>query len=105
MTAHKTRRIGTLGLLAFAGTLALAPMALAQMKGNFAVADANHDGRVTFPEFDAYAMQMLANANGPLAQRFKAMTPQQQQSILQKRFAKRDQGNKGYLDQNDWNAP
>jgi Ca2+-binding EF-hand superfamily protein len=104
MTANKTRRFGTLGLLALAAMLAFAPMARAQMKGSFTTADANHDGQVTLPEFEAYATQMLANANGFRAQRFKAMTPQQQQAILQKRFAKMDQGNKGYLNQSDWPA-
>jgi MipA family protein len=89
--------------------LALAMMSLAtaaaaaQSIGNFDDADTNHDGRVTFQEFAAYATKRLTSATGPKAQKFKQLSPAEQTSILQQRFARLDQGHKGYLDRSDWN--
>jgi len=71
------------------------------MKGNFDDADANHDGRVTFQEYEAYTANRLMAANGPRVQSFKQLSPQEQAARLQQRFEKRDNGHKGYLDRND----
>jgi hypothetical protein len=72
------------------------------MRGNFDDADANHDGRITRPEYDAYATQRLAASNGRMGERFKQLSPQEQAARLQHRFEKMDKGNKGYLDRSDW---
>jgi Ca2+-binding EF-hand superfamily protein len=88
--------------LAVAVALFAAPGAEAQMKGKFDDADANHDGRVTFQEYQAYVTSRLAAANGPRAQKFKALSPQDQAARLQQRFETLDSGHKGYLDRDDW---
>ena len=85
--------------------LAAPSVASAQLRGAFAAADANHDGHVTLPEFETYASSRLMAANGPVAQRLKQLSPQQQDARLQQRFAKLDHGNKGYLVPTDWGGP
>ncbi len=97
---------GSLGLasLALVMTVAGAPQAQARNLGSFDAADANHDGRVTLQEFEAYETGRLMAANGPLAQRFKALSPEQQSARIEQRFQTLDSGDKGYLDQADWNG-
>lgn len=91
--------------LAIIAALMAAPSAYAKNLGDFNIADAKHDGHVTLQEFSTYETQRLQASNGLMAQRFKQMTPQEQEARLQARFKKLDSGNKGYLDQNDWNGP
>jgi Ca2+-binding EF-hand superfamily protein len=91
--------------IALVAVFAGAAWAQAQMRrGNFADADANHDGHVTLQEFEAYAAARLMAANGPVAQRFKELSPQDQTARLQQRFEKLDRGGKGYLDRSDWDG-
>lgn len=87
--------------IALIATLGLAPLAYA-MKGSFAAADANHDGKVTLTEFEAYATRMLMVSSGFAASRFQKMSPAQQAAVLQERFEKADSGHKGYLTPEDW---
>ena len=97
------RRLSTAGLaamLAFGGVVD----AQAQIRGNFNDADANHDGHVTLQEFEVYATSRLMAANGPMARRFKQLSPADQAARLQVRFDRLDRGHKGFLDQNDWNG-
>jgi hypothetical protein len=55
------------GAIALVAVFAGATCAQAQMmRGNFDDADANHDGRVTLQEFEAYATGRLMAANGPM---------------------------------------
>ena len=98
--AIKTMRLcmAMIGMLGLIG----AGAAYAQMKGNFDDADANHDGRITLQEFEAFASNRLMAGNGPRAQRFKELAPQDQDARLQARFQKLDRGGKGYLDRSDW---
>jgi Ca2+-binding EF-hand superfamily protein len=101
MTRLANMRMTSLAVLvALVGT----PAAAAQLKGNFDAADANHDGRVTLQEYEAYATSRLMAANGRMAQRFKQLSPQEQAARLQQRFAKMDSAHKGYLDRNDWSG-
>lgn len=102
MAQQSASRRVELALLALVATILCVNTANAQMKGNFDAADANHDGRVTLQEFESYATQQLMSANGFRAQRFREMSPQQQQAVLQKRFTSMDHGSKGYLDRGDW---
>lgn len=97
---------GTLAKTALAAVLLVAgrPVAQAQIRGNFADADMNHDGHITLPEFDAYVANRLMSANGPLARRFRQLSPNQQAARLQQRFQKLDRAHKGYLDENDWSS-
>jgi hypothetical protein len=75
---------------------------LAAMKGNFADADTNHDGRVTLHEFEAYAMQRLMSGQGMMAARFQQMSQDERAARLQSRFESADSGHKGYLTVEDW---
>jgi Ca2+-binding EF-hand superfamily protein len=100
MTRFANIRMASAVMVALAGT----PAAAAQLKGNFDVADANHDGRVTLQEYEAYATSRLMAANGRMAQKFRQLSPQEQAARLQQRFAKMDSAHKGYLDRNDWSG-
>ena len=93
------RRAATITLLVF---VIAACGALAQARVDFDQVDANHDGRITFQEFQAYATPRLMTAQGPRAERFQALSSQQQTAVLRERFNRLDQGHKGHLDRNDW---
>ena len=75
-----------------------------RIRGDFDAADANHDGRVTLQEYEAYAKSRLAAADGTLAQRFKQLSAEDQEARLRLRFEKMDHVGKGYLDRKDWNG-
>jgi Ca2+-binding EF-hand superfamily protein len=89
---------------AVAVTLLSASIAEAQVKGNFDDADTNHDGRVTLQEYQTYTTNRLMQANGPRAQKFKELSPEEQAARLQQRFNTLDKGHKGYLDRADWSG-
>ena len=91
-------------LILLLGILVLSTTAHAQMKGKFDDADANHDGHITLSEFDAYVEKRMESANGPRAQMFKQMTPDEQATRLKQRFDNLDTGHKGYLDKADWSG-
>lgn len=76
--------------------------AQARMLGNFDEADANHDGKVSPQEYQAYASRQMASRNGRLAQRFKALGPQEQQARLKQRFDAADADHNGMLDRKEW---
>ena len=99
-----TPRSPRLAVLALVVAFAAAPAAHARMLGDFDSADANQDGRVTLQEYEAYVTSRLTTANGPRAQKFKRLSPQEQAVRLQRRFEAMDKGHKGYLDRNDWNG-
>jgi len=103
MDRSNDRPVGSTALIAVVGLLA-ACATHAQMKGNFDDADANHDGKVTLQEYKDYVTNRLSAANGPLALRFKQLSPEDQAQRLQKRFNKMDHGHKGYLDRDDWSG-
>lgn len=102
MLKSYTRHI-LISIAAFAA-FSTASSADAQMRGNFAEADADHDGKVTLQEFQAYATQQLQAHDGPMAHRFKQLSADQQAAILQKRFEKADSSQKGFLTQQDWSG-
>lgn len=103
MSCYPGRLSRRLAIGAAAMAVLSAPRAHARTLGNFDAADANHDGRVTLQEFEAYAAQRLATRSGPIAARFRRFSPDQQTLRLQRRFERMDHGNKGYLDRDDWN--
>lgn len=94
---HRRRLAAAAALLALVATTSVRAMA-----GGFAAADADHDGKVTLPEFQAYATRMLAAGTGPVARRFQQLSPGQQAKRLQQRFDKVDSNHKGYLTPEDW---
>src|ERR1700748_952612 len=92
-------------LFLFIAGLAVAGIAIpaqAQMRGNFADADTNHDGKVSFQEYHAYASQQLRSRSGRMAQRFKSLSPQEQQTRLKQRFDAADSDHNGFLDRKEW---
>lgn len=78
--------------------------AQARMLGNFDEADVNHDGKVSLQEYQAYATQQMASRSGRLAQRFKALSPQDQQARLKQRFDAADSDRNGVLDRKEWSG-
>jgi Ca2+-binding EF-hand superfamily protein len=90
--------------LAFAAAIASLPLAHAEAASRFDKADANHDGRVTLQEFEAFAGNRLMAGTGKAAQKFKQLGPDQQASVLQRRFQKLDKARKGYLTREDFDA-
>jgi Ca2+-binding EF-hand superfamily protein len=94
----------SMAALVLAAALAGTPLAQARVQGNFDDADTNHDGRVTLQEYETYVTNRLMSVDGPRAQRFKQLSPQEQAARLQQRFERLDTGHKGYLDRNDWNG-
>ena len=102
--------VGRLAVLAVAlvAVATLGPAAHAQSKRSgaaaFSRADVNHDGRMTFREFEAFTANRLMRGSGKAAQKFRQLSPQQQQTRLQRRFERLDEGYKGYLTPGDWAA-
>ncbi len=96
------RSCQTTTVLVALAVLAGAPVACAQMRGNFDAVDTNHDGHVSLQEFDTYVTNRLMAAHGVRAERFKQLSQQEQMARLQQRFAQLDRAHKGYLDRNDW---
>jgi Ca2+-binding EF-hand superfamily protein len=72
------------------------------MLGSFQAADANHDGKVSLQEYQAYASQQLMSRNGRMAQRFKALSPQEQQARLKQRFDGAVADHNGFIDRKEW---
>jgi Ca2+-binding EF-hand superfamily protein len=103
-TAPGLRTAALVAVLGLLGACSAYAQMQGPMRGNFDDADANHDGRVTLAEFKDYLTKRLTAGNGPVAQRFKQLSPQEQADRLQKRFNKLDHGQKGYLDRNDWSG-
>jgi Ca2+-binding EF-hand superfamily protein len=99
------RSVAHLAALALLTILLGASTAHARMRGNFDEADANHDGRVTLQEFEAYVTRRLANVNGPRAQRFRQLSTQEQAARIQQRFNRMDPDHKGYLNRSNWESP
>ncbi len=95
-------------IIAFALALAVAiaslPLAHAEAASRFDKVDANHDGRVTLQEFEAFTGNRLMAGNGKAAQKFKQLGPDQQADWLQRRFQKLDRDHKGYLSREDFGA-
>ena len=83
-------------------SLAAAAQAQPGSDKRFTRADVNHDGRVTFQEFESFVGNRMLKARGQRAQKFQALDPEQQVMLLQKRFQKLDRGHKGYLEPADW---
>lgn len=88
--------------VALAVSASLGMAASAQSRAGFDAADADHDGRVTLQEYEAFTAHRLMAANGKWAQKFKEMSPEQQAARLRTRFEKLDHGHKGYLVRSDW---
>ncbi len=68
-------------------------------------ADANNDGRVTLQEYETYTTNRLMARDGPMAQWFKHLSPEEQSTRLKQRFEENGRGHKGYLDRKDWDGP
>ena len=101
MPFSSTRAATGLLILIASATLAVAASAQ-ERRPNFDALDANRDGRVTLQEFESYTGGRLMAGNGRMAQKFKEMSPEQQEARLKARFDKLDHGHKGYLLRSDF---
>ncbi len=69
---------------------------------SFQAADANHDGRISQDEFEAFARARMASSGGMRAAMFGRLAPEDQKARLDEKFAQMDSGGKGYLTPDDW---
>ncbi|MBS0966476.1 EF-hand domain-containing protein [Acetobacter okinawensis] len=68
----------------------------------FRSADANHDGRLSYEEFEKEVRTILENKDDFEGRGFRLLGEETQKAILNERFRKMDIGNKGYLVLSDW---
>lgn len=87
-----------------AAALALAPLAASAAGNRFNKIDANHDGRITFAEFESAMGRRLMSGQGKAAQKFQQMSPAQRSARIQRRFDRLDEARKGYLTPADFSA-
>ena len=72
---------------------------------DFNDADTNHDGRLSFDEFDTEVRKILASRNDFSSRGFAMLPTSAQDAVLNDEFRKMDHGQKGYLNVNDWKEP
>lgn len=72
---------------------------------DFNDADTNHDGRLSFDEFDTEVRKILASRNDFSSRGFAMLPTSAQDAVLNDEFRKMDHGQKGYLNVNDWREP
>ncbi|GAN69683.1 EF-hand domain-containing protein [Acetobacter orleanensis] len=70
---------------------------------SFQAADTNHDGRISYDEFEIFAKSRMATAGGMRAAMFKRLSPEDQKARLDGKLAQMDTKSKGYLTPDDWN--
>lgn len=70
----------------------------------FRVADTNHDGRLSFDEFEQAVRNILSKRESFQARGFRMMGNATQRAILQDHFKEMDSHHKGYLVLSDWHA-
>ena len=85
------------GAVLAALSLGLSATAHAQSDKRFERADTDHDGRVTLQEYEHFVGHRLMKAKGKWAQKFQSLDPEQQATLLQRRFHRLDKQHKGYL--------
>ena len=69
---------------------------------SFSMADKNHDGKISFDEFDVYVRDYLRKKNNFESSGFFILSHTTQEEVLKDRFNKMDVGHKGYLLPNEW---
>ena len=69
---------------------------------SFSMADKNHDGKISFDEFDVYVRDYLSKKNNFESSGFFILSHTTQEEVLKDRFNKMDVGHKGYLLPNEW---
>jgi hypothetical protein len=91
-------------LLLCAAALTFTPLAASAAGKRFNQIDANHDGRVTFAEFEQAVARKMMSGEGRRADKFRQLSPTQRSAQLQRRFDRLDEGHKGYLTPGDFAA-
>ncbi|MEN3175839.1 hypothetical protein ABDK75_07520 [Gluconobacter sp. OJA] len=71
-------------------------------KSGFASLDADHDGRLSWPEFRIALETIIRCKNGIHAREFKALPEPQQESILLYFFFAMDPHQKGFVSESNW---
>lgn len=69
---------------------------------SFSIADKNHDGRISFDEFETYVRNYLREKNNFEASGFSMLSHSTQEAVLKDHFDKMDIGHKGYLLPREW---
>ncbi|KXV23495.1 EF-hand domain-containing protein [Gluconobacter sp. NFX36] len=69
---------------------------------SFSIADKNHDGRISFDEFEVYVRDYLREKSSFEASGFSMLSHSTQEAVLKDHFDKMDVGHKGYLLPNEW---
>ena len=69
---------------------------------SFSTADKNHDGKISFDEFDVYVRDYLRKKNNFESSGFFILSHNTQEEVLKDRFDSMDVGHKGYLLPNEW---
>lgn len=72
---------------------------------DFNDADTNHDGHLSFDEFDTEVRKILSSRDDFSSRGFAMLPTSAQDAVLNDEFHKMDQGQKGYLNVNDWQIP
>ena len=71
-------------------------------KSGFASLDADHDGRLSWPEFRIALETIIRCKSGIDAREFKALPEPQQESILLYFFFAMDPQQKGFVSESNW---
>ena len=72
---------------------------------DFNDADTNHDGHLSFDEFNIEVRKILSSRDDFSSRGFAILPTSAQDAVLNDEFHKMDHGQKGYLNVNDWQIP
>ncbi|WKC16518.1 EF-hand domain-containing protein [Acetobacter pasteurianus] len=72
---------------------------------DFNDADTNHDGCLSFDEFNTEVRKILSSRDDFSSRGFAMLPISAQDAVLNDEFHKMDHGQKGYLNVNDWQIP
>lgn len=72
---------------------------------DFNDADTNHDGRLSFDEFNTEVRKILSSRDDFSSRGFAMLPTSAQDAVLNDEFHKMDHSQKGYLNVNDWQIP
>jgi len=75
---------------------------LEEEERSFKAADLNHDGRLTWPEFEQAVRKILSIRDNFQARAFQMLGPKTQETLMKEHFASMDKDHKGYLLLREW---
>ena len=90
-----------IAFFAFASSSCLAQVQTDKSQ-SFSEADKNHDGKISFEEFEIYVRSYLRKKSNFESSGFSMLPYSTQEAILKDHFDKMDVRHKGYLVQTEW---